>query len=188
MVEGTTVGYPMNDDHSVYALWPCTYRWRYSGDDAVVPCLYNPILEETTTKGIRYIELPIIQTGRDCVPFVGREFTLRVGYLLPEVSFSGDISDLYKIFQTYVSSNDGLINLRNAFIIGQEVKFVAGDGQEAGVSLIIVDKDPDLWERIHPAIDRVWWENNGQYPDDGNPHSANVSALVKYRGQILDGR
>ncbi len=187
VVEGTTVGYPMNDDHSVYALWPCTYRWRYSGDDAVEPCRYNPILEETTTKGIRYIELPIIQTGRDCVPFVGREFTLRVGYLLPGVSFSGDISDLYKIFQTYVSSDDGLINLRNAFIIGQEVKFVAGNGQEAGVSFIIVDKDPDLWERIHPAIDRVWWENNGQYPDDGNPHSANVSALVKYRGQILDG-
>lgn len=188
VVEGTTVGYPMNEDHSVYALWPCTYRRRYSGDDAVEPCRYNPILGETTTKGIRYIELPIIQTGRDCVPFVGREFTLGVDYLLPDMSFSGDISDLYNIFLTCVSFRDGLINLRDAFIIGQEVKFAAGDGQEAGVSLIIVDKDPDLWERIHPAIDHVWSENNGQYPDDGNPiHSANVSALVKYRGQILDG-
>lgn len=186
VVEGTTAGYPMTEDHSVYALWPCTYRRRYSGDDAVEPCRYNPILE-TTTKGIRYIELPIIQTGRDCVPFVGREFTLGVDYLLPQVTFSGDISDLYKIFQTCVRSYDGLINLRDAFIIGQEVKFVAGDGQEAGVSLIIVDKDPDLWERIHPAIDYVWLENNWQYPDDGIPiHSANVSALVKYRGQILD--
>lgn len=185
VVEGTTVGFPMNEDSSVYALSPCTYRRRYSDDSgAVEPCRYSP-MSEKTTKGIRYIELPIIKTGRDCVPFVGREYTLTVR--LPNTFFNHDISDLHKIFQARIKDFYGLRELRDAFIVGQEVKFVANN-QEAGVSLLIVDKDPDLWERIHPALDHVWMENGGQYPGDGIiTHAANVSALVKYRGQILDG-